>query len=184
MMFIGFICRLAVGSIFLMAGATKLAGRRRMVDDIRSYRLLPDVLARIYGSALPWMEVLAASSLLSGILVEAGCLLAMLLLISFVSAVGIAVRRRLNLSCGCLGLLYRERVGWGTLSRDGILLAVDAVALLFGRNAFSLPEVVAHLDSPANASALAGMVIVVVASLLPIVGVARRGGERSRPAQA
>ena len=44
----------------------------------------------------------------------------------FMLAIGVAMIRRQNLNCSCFGLLYRERVGWGTQIRDGILVILAA----------------------------------------------------------
>ena len=69
--------------------------------------------------------------LLTGVYAGWAALLVVGMLVSFMIAVGIAMGRKLNLNCSCFGLLYRERVGWSTQIRDGILLAM-ALLIVFG----------------------------------------------------
>lgn len=158
------VARLLVASVFVMAGAAKLPQRQTFADDIRQYRLLPNALARGYAFVLPWIELLVAASLFSGVLARAGAGLALLLLFSFLVAVGSAIARHLNLNCQCFGLLYRERVGSATLARDGILALLAAEVAVFGSGRFALPAVVAGLPRPSDVSALVCTIVVFAAS--------------------
>jgi hypothetical protein len=161
--------RLLVGSVLLMAGAAKLPQRGTFAHDVQQYRLLPSRIASGYARLLPWAELAAAMSLLSGVLVALGAGVAALLFASFAIAAVSAIARHLSLSCACFGLLYHEKIGWGTVVRDAVLLSMAIEALLFDRGRFSLPEVLAHLGRPASLLALSAVVLVTAASLLPAV---------------
>lgn len=121
--------RVFLGSIFLVSAMGKLSSPRRFVENVSQYRILPDILARFYGWTLPFVELLAASLLLSGFGVRIGAWLVVAMTVSFVFAISIATLQKQNLTCTCFGLLYRERVGWPTLARDLVLLSL-AVSLL------------------------------------------------------
>ena len=169
--------RLLVASVFLMAGAAKLAQRQTFARDVQQYRLLPSVLARGYAFVLPWVELLVAVSLFSGVLARAAAGLALLLLLSFVFAVTSAMKRRLNLTCQCFGLLYRERVGSATLARDGILALLAVEVAAFDRGRFALPAAVAGLPRAADLVAL----IITIAALTPSLAVAALAFRALRP---
>jgi hypothetical protein len=102
-------------------------------------RILPSRAATVSAVALPWLELAAAASLLTGMWLPVGGGIALLLLGSFMVAVAAAMARGVNLTCGCFGLLYRERVGWPTLSRDGVIAALVLGILPFDTDRFALP---------------------------------------------
>ena len=43
------------------------------------------------------------------------------------------------MSCGCLGSLSREPIGWATVARNGVLLVMAAVAM--GATSLQMPPV-------------------------------------------
>jgi hypothetical protein len=81
-------------------------------------------LAKAYGFVLPYFELGAALLLFSGFFARWASLAVTLMLLSFLFAMSIAIRRGYHLDCGCFGLLYREPIGWPTLARDSVLLVV------------------------------------------------------------
>ena len=112
-------------------------------------------IASAFAYALPYVELGTAVLLLSGFQAQWAALVAMAMLVTFMAAVGIAMARGLELSCSCFGLLYRERVGWGTQVRDGILLAIAALVLLFEDGSMTAAIMAADLGRLEYASALA-----------------------------
>jgi len=157
--------RLALAAVFLMAGVAKLPQLYTFAVDVQKYRLLPSALARGYALTLPWLELVVAVSLFSGILAPTGAALALLLLLSFLVAVATAMVRRFDLNCQCFGLLYRERVGLSTLLRDGTLVLLALYVLTFDRGRFALPAVVSGLPQPSDLVALACTLAVLAVSL-------------------
>ncbi|MDE2718615.1 MAG: DoxX family membrane protein [Chloroflexota bacterium] len=115
---------LILGAVFLMSAVPKLAAPRRFANDVQQYRLLPRPLASAFGYAIPYAELAAAALLMTGVYTAWAALGVAVMLGVFMVAVGVAMVRKLNLTCSCFGLLYRERVGWSTQIRDGVLLAL------------------------------------------------------------
>ena len=147
--------RLALGSIFLMSAIPKMAAPRQFANDVHQYRLLPRPLGSAFGYVLPYVELAAALMLMAGVYASWAALLVVVMLASFMVAVGTAMVRKLNLNCSCFGLLYRERVGWPTQIRDGILLVV-ALFIVFGESGdLALTNMLAEPDRLSNALGLA-----------------------------
>ena len=132
--------RLALGSVLLIAGLLKLPQVGRFAVDIEQYRLLPRPLGKAVAYTLPAAEILLAASLLAGIFPRVAGGLAALILVGFLLAVGLAVKRGLNVSCSCFGLLYREPVGRRTLIRDSVLLVMALLVFGWGHSAPDISE--------------------------------------------
>jgi hypothetical protein len=61
-----------------------------------------------------------------------GALLALLLLLVFIGGVANAMRKGLDVDCGCFGKVYSATAGSATLVRNGILAALALVVLVHG----------------------------------------------------
>ena len=88
-------------------------------------------MAVAFGWALIPAEMVSGLALLSGYGARWAALTVLMMLVLFMAAVAIGMARKQNLTCTCFGLLYRERVGWNTQARDGIL-ALMALAVMLG----------------------------------------------------
>ena len=122
--------RLLLGAVFLMSAVTKLASPGQFARDVESYRILRGASVTVFAWTLPVIELGAALLLVSGFYSTWASLAVVVMLLSFMTAVGTAMARGQSLSCSCFGLLYRERVGWSTQIRDGVLLAIALLVLL------------------------------------------------------
>lgn len=177
--------RLALASVFLMAGLTKLAEGAGFVENVRKYGILPGPLAVAYARSLPLLELAAALALFVGFYAWAVAGLVTVLLLSFIVAVSVAIRRRLNLDCSCFGLLYRERVGYQTLARDGVLLAFALYVLLFDDGRFAMDRLVASLPASADIAALLLTVLALSVGIMVSWQTIRSGNARpAAPAAA
>ena len=101
--YVTFVCRLAVGITFVVSGAGKLFEGSAFVDDVLKYELLPDTLAQVYGTALPWVEVIVGALLILGLASRLAAGIGMLTALSLVIANSVVLYRGLNLACGCFG---------------------------------------------------------------------------------
>ncbi|AHF93812.1 DoxX family protein [Opitutaceae bacterium TAV5] len=96
--------RLALGLLLLWAGLTKLAATREFYLDLLAYRLpLPDSLLRLTAAVFPWLELLVGAGLLANRWREVFRPLAVAITALFVLALGQALVRGLDISCGCFG---------------------------------------------------------------------------------
>jgi uncharacterized membrane protein YphA (DoxX/SURF4 family) len=97
--------RLVLGGLFLWAGLSKLGSPLQTLASVYSYQIvLPDLAASLVAAALPWMEILLGTALLSGLWlrVAAGWTTALLLLFAGLTAQ--AWWRGLPIDCGCVDL--------------------------------------------------------------------------------
>ncbi len=154
MIVLALLARVLLGAIFLMSAFAKLAAPRSFARDVRGYHFLPGPLADAFGYALPFTELTAAALLLSGLYPQWGAGASIAMLLAFMVAVGWAMARNLNLSCSCFGLLYRERVGWQTQIRDGILLAMALVVFVGDDGTKTVAYLASNLHAPTYALAL------------------------------
>ncbi len=106
------------------AGAVKVADPDAFALAVGNYHLLPRVALTPIGYFLPALEVVAALALLTPPLRQAGWLLSSVLFSCFGLAVGSALARGIDVSCGCFG--QAMDVSWlhlvGNLALVGLCL--------------------------------------------------------------
>ncbi|MGZ3406334.1 MAG: MauE/DoxX family redox-associated membrane protein [Polyangia bacterium] len=121
--------RLALGALFVVAGALKLGDPTAFATEIANYRFLPE-LAPWLAVTLPAVEIVVGAALIVGPLPwrRAASLAAMGLLVMFTVAIVHVVRAGINVECGCFGGNSGPVTSW-TAVRDLVLLA--AAALVF-----------------------------------------------------
>ncbi|MBN2075813.1 MAG: conjugal transfer protein TraF, partial [Dehalococcoidales bacterium] len=97
---------LILGSIFLISGLTKLLGDIDFSGVVSSYNLLPGGLASLYGSLLPWVELVLGGLLFCGLFPRITGMVSFTLILSFIFANAYALWGSCPASdsnCGCLG---------------------------------------------------------------------------------
>jgi len=125
------LARIALGAVFLYAGAIKAFDARGFADDIANYQLLPGLLVPTVAAALPWVEMAAGLSLVLGRWSRGAALLVGGLMTAFTLALLQAFARGIDLTCGCFG--GDAPADWTTLVRDLVLLAGAAFVFAFDR---------------------------------------------------
>lgn len=126
------ICRLALGVIFLYAGIEKIIAPREFAVAIYNYQILPDPVINSVALVLPWLEVILAAGLITGIYVRGASLFSAGLFLAFATALTINLIRGLDISCGCFGTASGN-INWLYLVRDTSLLTMSVVILFFDR---------------------------------------------------
>jgi uncharacterized membrane protein YphA (DoxX/SURF4 family) len=121
--------KLGLGGLFLFTGAVKLADPTAFAIEIHNYQLLP-ALAPWLAATLPAIELAIGLAIVAGTRpwLRAGGLACAAMMAVFTVAVGSAVVRGINISCGCFGS-GGSPVTLATVARDVVLLAA-AVAIL------------------------------------------------------
>ena len=122
--------RIALGLVIAWAALAKLSDLEAFAAQVHNFRVLPVWSENLVAMTLPWIELVAALSLLLGVEARSGALVATSLLAVFTVAVALALARGLDFECGCFGTADATRVGWGKLLQNTGLLAVGAVAAL------------------------------------------------------
>jgi hypothetical protein len=122
--------RVALGGLFVFTGAIKIADPAEFAAEIHNYQLFP-ALAPWLAAALPAVEIAVGAAILAAPRpwLRAGALASCALMIVFTIAVGSAVARGVNISCGCFGA-GSGPVTMLTVLRDVALLAASAAVFV------------------------------------------------------
>lgn len=121
----GLVGRLLVGGLLLYTGWQKVGHGAELARVIYGYRLLDPQLLNLAALSLPWVEVLAGLSLVTGFLRRSGALVAAGLFALFAVAVWLAILRGIEAPCGCFSVTSAEQIGWAALLRDIALLVLS-----------------------------------------------------------
>jgi hypothetical protein len=121
-------------SVVLMAGAWhKLRDMAVFSGAVENYRLLPEVLVAPVALALPVWEMAAGAFLLFASTRFAGGMMAILLLLGVTSGVVVnLLRGRVEIDCGCGGLVGHvgeQSLSWYLVGRNVLLFAAVVFAL-------------------------------------------------------
>jgi len=120
------LARIAVGVIFVWAGATKIGHADVFAAQIAAFGLVPQAVIAPLALLLPFFEVLLGAYLLLGLYTRVAALIAVVQLLIFAGAIGTAVSRGLSLSCGCFGLGDKTVTSWPEVVRDVVFAALAA----------------------------------------------------------
>lgn len=95
--------RLVLGGVFVVAGALKMPDPAAAVRAVRAYQLLSELLVAPVAFGLPVLEIAVGLALLLGVFVRTAAIAAAVLLVVFLTGVGSAWARGLQIDCGCFG---------------------------------------------------------------------------------
>jgi hypothetical protein len=120
----------AAALVFVVGAVQKWRDHATFRAALAAYRLLPEALVGPAALALPALEVIAGVALFATPFRTAGALLALALLAIVTSAVAINLGRgRADIDCGCGGAEGQQRLSWGLVARNVLLmLAIALVA--------------------------------------------------------
>jgi len=130
--------RLALGAVFIMAALPKLQDPAGFATSISNYHLVPEGLERALALTLPPLELLVGLGLIFGVLDVGASLLAFAMLVAFTAAIGIAVGRGLDISCGCFDTDGGTKVGVSKLVENGLMVAAAWLVLVGDRTLLSV----------------------------------------------
>jgi len=129
------ILRWIVALVFIYAGFMKILNPSLFAEQIDNYRMLPYWLVTITAVILPWLELLCGFLLIAGKWRGGAASLLTLLTLVFLIAIGSAMARGLDITCGCFGMTEAgSKVGWSKIGEDILLLALCGV--VFYREAY------------------------------------------------
>lgn len=137
---LGLALRWYLGLVFVTACWHKLLHPASFAMDVATYGILPLALVNPTAIILPWVELAAGIMLIIGYRARVGALLAAAMMLVFVAALGVALARGLDISCGCFasqGLADDPISGW-TMWRDLGWLAAALYVFLLDRRPLGL----------------------------------------------
>ncbi len=131
--------RLLLGGIFLASAIGKLQHPALFVDTVVDYGLLPEGLARFYGTVLPWAELAAGFSLVLGLLSVAAAVVSLGMTASFIVAgiYSLINPQDVPTICGCFGSLVSLSHSQ-SLALDTAMLLTATLIILGRRSADEL----------------------------------------------
>jgi len=133
------IFRWILGLIFIYASIHKISDPFEFSEAIYNYRIFPDFLINPLAICLPWLELLAGLSLIIGIYIKGGALIISILSLSFTIALGAALFRGLDITCGCFYSSGTKRIAdWVTIAQDLGLLIMGIQVLFFDKAKYAL----------------------------------------------
>jgi len=160
--------RFVLASVFLLSGMAKLPQRSQFETALQRYELLPHRIVRPIARALPVAEVSCALMLFVGFLILPVTICVACLLTVFSVAVGVNLVRGRRIECGCFTPGLPSKIGWATVIRNAVLIAMAIVVAAEQPRALAIDEVAvgAHAGvSASHALALAIVATVAVVSL-------------------
>jgi putative oxidoreductase len=138
--------RLYLGIVFLAACYHKILHPDQFALDVATYQFLPLVLVNIFAITLPWVELGAGIQLVIGWRPRPAALLVALMMLAFMIALGWALHKGLDMSCGCFasGGANDDPISAATIWRDAGWLALALYVLLLDKNPLGLDRLLAR----------------------------------------
>ena len=122
--------RVGLGVLFIMAAWPKLADPSAFATSVSNYRMLPVPVERVVALALPPLELLVGVALIVGVVDAGASFLVFAMMVVFTVAIGVALGRGLDISCGCFDTEGGAKVGFGKLAEN---IGLTAAAFLVWR---------------------------------------------------
>jgi uncharacterized membrane protein YphA (DoxX/SURF4 family) len=120
------VLRVAIGAIFLVAGASKIGHVNVFATEIAGFRIVPQPLVAPLAVLLPFVEVLLGGYLIVGLYTRVAGWIAAVQLAIFAAAIASTVVRGMAVSCGCFGPNDATVTSWPEVARDAALALVAA----------------------------------------------------------
>jgi putative oxidoreductase len=137
--YVAFVFRLALGAVFLWAGVSKAADPHLFGLEIARYRMVPQELINLMAILLPWIEIVAGLALVVGVWPRASALVCAGLMLMFIGALVSALKRGLDIECGCFGAgASASHISQATLWRDALWLFWALHVTLYDRGVLAL----------------------------------------------
>jgi peroxiredoxin len=118
--------RLVLAAVFAVAGIAKLLDRGGSRQSLREFGI-PRIAIGPLAWGLPLAELACAVLLVSAPLAWWGSLAALALLTAFTLAIVVNLAQGRTPDCHCFGKVHSEAVGWGTVVRNVVLMALAGV---------------------------------------------------------
>jgi len=124
--------QLLLAAVFVTAGVAKLLDQPGSRSALEGFGV-PQPLVPAAGLLLPLVELATAVALVVHPTARWAALVALLLLLAFISAIAAAMARGQAPDCHCFGQLHSAPAGRGTLIRNAALAALAAIVVVHGQ---------------------------------------------------
>ena len=134
--------RALLGCMFLYTGVIHALDPMGFAEAVANYRILPEVLVNPFAVVLPFVEVITGIALILGILIPGSSLIIAGLLFVFALALGVALFKGLDISCGCFTTSKEtQSISWIYLVWDLGLLAMAVFVFSFDTGVASIRKI-------------------------------------------
>jgi len=116
---------LCLATVFAVAGVAKVFNRATTRETMTAFGV-PAQFAGILATFLPLVELVVAASLLVATTARVGAYGALAMLVAFTIAIAANLARGRTPGCPCFGQAQPSPIGWTTLVRNAVLLAMAA----------------------------------------------------------
>jgi uncharacterized membrane protein YphA (DoxX/SURF4 family) len=141
--YLSFVFRIALGIIFIISGAGKLPEGAAFVDQVEEANILPHALARAYGTALPYVEIVVGALLILGLLSRFAAGIGGLAALSFIIGNSTRLYRGIYGECGCFGSIASLQFSTREALIIDCVLLITAIQILIHKGEFlSLDSVI------------------------------------------
>jgi uncharacterized membrane protein YphA (DoxX/SURF4 family) len=131
--------RVYLGGVFVAASLYKIRNPYDFALNIATYQILPLETINVFAIVVPWIELLAGVMLIAGLWTRENALLILGMMVMFTAALGIALSRGYEMSCGCFSSRdAAEEIGASTLIRDFIWMGLAVYTLCFDAGRYGL----------------------------------------------
>jgi uncharacterized membrane protein YphA (DoxX/SURF4 family) len=130
--------RILLGAIFIYAGVSKILNPDQFAQAVMNYRIVPLVSVNLFAIVLPWLELVSGILLLVGLFSGGSIVMITLLMALFLGAIGSALLRGLDISCGCFSPDGVYKITILYFIRDLVLFALALQVLFYNRGILSM----------------------------------------------
>ena len=130
--------RILLGAIFIYAGVSKILNPDQFAQAVMNYRIVPLVSVNLFAIVLPWLELVSGILLLVGLFSGGSIVMITLLMALFLGAIGTALLRGLDISCGCFSTDGVYKITILYFIRDLVLFALALQVLFYNRGILSM----------------------------------------------
>ncbi len=125
------IFRIFIASVFIFSGIEKITSPEKFADAILNYKLFPIFSINLIAIIIPWLELFIGVLLLFGIWIKENSMISFILLILFTVLVATTMLRGLDISCGCFGTKFAQKVGLLKIGENTILMVISYIVFQF-----------------------------------------------------
>ena len=125
-----FVLRLVLGCVLLWSGVAKIRAPQDFLAVVYQYEVFGPRSGLVVAIILPWLEVVSAVLLLSGITVEAALIVAATLMAVFMGIIAMVLRKGLDVRCGCFGTSEHSRIDYMLFARACFFFVIAVLGFI------------------------------------------------------
>jgi uncharacterized membrane protein YphA (DoxX/SURF4 family) len=134
-MWLGIICRLLVGGIFILSGIGKMMDLENSVKSVYNFHILPSWAIEPLGYSMPFIELLCACGLIFGVLTRLSAAgIGLMSVVFFIAKLIVMFVQGRSIDCGCFGELMNTMASL-TIWMD-MPVVLCCLVLIFSRNRY------------------------------------------------